>query len=219
MHTDPKMGKSAVGSRQTSCKQQHLRPQQATQVGIFLMGGGCLGAFMTSRTKLASPSIQVTSEDRQRILTALLRRNAIRRGVLLSLLDIKIEFQREIKRLETHRYMALLEPFLIVVLHELGGNPGIASQTIHRLLGTQVAQHRLFQTTGIDQANIGLCKETGCLWYIAMLRIKKVAARAFPADRDTTTFPNCGARRRLRPIHIHNTNQVLVSYCAGPSQP
>ena len=118
---------------------------------------------MTSETKRVSPSIRVTSEDRQRILTAIWRRNAIRRGVSLPLLDIKIEFHREFKRLETRRYMALLKPFLIVALRELGGNPGIASRIMHRLLGTQIAQRRLFQATGIDQPDYGLSKATGSL--------------------------------------------------------
>lgn len=145
---------------------------------------------MTNESKVVIQSTAVTNADRERILGALWRRNAVRRGASLPLLDLKQEYHREVVRLETRRYLAHLEPFLIVALRELGGSPGIAGRIVHRLLGTQIARHRLFEATGIEQPNRELSMATGSPWYLAMLRVEKMVPAAALSDHDAHAPPN-----------------------------
>ena len=132
---------------------------------------------MTNESKVVIQSIAVTNADRERILGALWRRNAVRKGASLPLLDLKQEYHREVVRLETRRYLAHLEPFLIVALRELGGSPGIAGRIVHRLLGTQIARRRLYDVTGIDQPVHGLSTATGSAWYLTILGIEEAVQR------------------------------------------
>ena len=88
---------------------------------------------MMSETKRATQSIKVTSEDRERILGAIWHRNAIRRHASLPLLDVRWEFGREVRRIETARYLSLLEPYLSEAMTQIGGHPGVAGRLVQRL--------------------------------------------------------------------------------------
>jgi len=145
---------------------------------------------VTNENNVAVQSVAVTSADRERILGGLWRRNALRRGAGMPLLDIKREFRREIANLETRRYLAHLEPFLTAALRELGGSPGIAGRIVHRMLATQIARRRLFEATGIDQPVHGLSTATGSPWYVALLRVEKTVLGAARPDSESQASPN-----------------------------
>jgi len=145
---------------------------------------------VTNANEVRLQPINVTNADRERILAALWRRNALRRGAGMPLLDIKREFRREIANLETRRYLAHLEPFLIVALRELGGSPGIAGRIVQRLLATQIARRRLFETTGIEQPKHGLSTATGSPWYVALLRVEKTVPGAARPESESQASPN-----------------------------
>lgn len=132
---------------------------------------------MTNEAKRATQSIKVTTEDRERILGAIWHRNAVRRNASLPLLDVRREFEREVRRIETARYLGLLQPYLHEALAEVGGNPGIAGRLVQRLRGTQIARRRLRDATGIDRPDHGLSLATGSAWYLTILEIEKAGER------------------------------------------
>lgn len=127
---------------------------------------------MTNEGKQAAQSIEVTREDRERILGAIWHRNAIRRHASLPLLDVRSEFEREVRRVATARYLALLQPYLHDALAETGGQPGIAGRLVQRLRATQIARRRLREATGIDHPDHGLSLATGSAWHRAMLGVE-----------------------------------------------
>ena len=118
-------------------------------------------------------SITVTPEDREEILSAIWYRNSVRRGASLPLLDVKVEFDREVTRLATRHYLKVLQPYLLLALTEIGGHPGIAGRLVQRLKGTQIARRRLREDTGIDHPDHGLSMSTGSEWFQTMLGIEK----------------------------------------------
>lgn len=132
---------------------------------------------MTNETKHAAHSIQVTRADRERILGAIWHRNAVRRNASLPLLDVRREFEREVRRIETARYLGLLQPYLHEALAEVGGYPGVAGRLVQRLRGSQIARQRLREATGIDYPDHGLSLATGSAWYPAILEIEKAEGR------------------------------------------
>lgn len=145
---------------------------------------------MANLNEVPAQPTKVSSADRERILTAIWRRNALRRGAGMPLLDIKREFLREIANLETRHYLAHLEPFLTAALHELGGSPGIAGRIVQRLLATQIARRRLFAATGIDQPSHGLSTATGSPWYVALLRAEKTVRGPARPESESQASPN-----------------------------
>lgn len=128
---------------------------------------------MTNAAKRATQSIKVTSEDRERILGTIWHRNATRRYASLPLLDVRSEFEREVRRIETARYLNLLQPYLQEAMLEVGGHPGLAGRLVQRLRGTQIARRRLSEATGIDHPDHGLSMATGSTWYFTFLEIEK----------------------------------------------
>lgn len=122
-------------------------------------------------------SITVTQEDREKTLSAIWHRNAVRRGASLPLLDVKVEFDREVARLATQRYLKVLQPYLLEALVEIGGHPGTAGRLVQRLRGTQIAQRRLREETGIDHPAHGLSMATGSDWSLTILEIEKAGRR------------------------------------------
>ena len=137
---------------------------------------------MTKEAKHATQHIKCTSEDREGILGALWHRNAVRRDASLPLLDVRSEFEREVRRMETARYLALLQPYLIIAMREIGGNPGIAGRLVQRLRGTQIARRRLHEETGLDHPDHGLSMATGSAWYRTILGIEKSMIRPILTD-------------------------------------
>ena len=132
---------------------------------------------MTNEANDATTSIQVTSEERQEILSAIWRRNVVRRDASLPLLDVRMVFHREVMWLATQRYTILLQPYLVLALSEIGGHPGIAGRLVQRLKGTQIARRRLREATGIDYPDHDLSLATGSAWYLALLKIEKAEGR------------------------------------------
>lgn len=132
---------------------------------------------MTNETKHAAHSIQVTRADRERILGAIWHRNDVRRSASLPLLDVRREFEREVRRIETARYIALLQPYLIVAMREIGGYPGVAGRLVQRLRGTQIARRRLREATGIDYPDQSRLLTTGSAWYLALLETENAEGR------------------------------------------
>lgn len=139
---------------------------------------------MANETKRATQSIKVTTEDQERILGALWHRNAVRRDASLPLLDVRSEFEREVRRMETARYLALLEPYLITAMCEIGGDPGIAGRLVQRLRSTQIARRRLREETGLDHPDHGLSMATGSAWYRTILGIEKSTISPILTDRN-----------------------------------
>lgn len=142
------------------------------------------GLAKTVQSVLGTQHIKCTNEDRERILGALWHRNAVRRDASLPLLDVRREFDREVRRMETARYLALLEPYLIVAMREIGGHPGIAGRLVQRLRGTAIARRRLLVETGVDQPDHGLSTATGSAWYRTMLGIEKSSVTPILTDRN-----------------------------------
>ena len=132
---------------------------------------------MTNEAKHAAQSAQVTREDRERILGAIWHRNAARRHASLPLLNVKSEFEREVRRMATARYLALLQPYLHDALTEIRGQPGIAGRLVQRLRATQIARRRLREETGIDHPDHGLSLATGSAWYLTILQVEKAGER------------------------------------------
>ncbi|MBL9049217.1 MAG: hypothetical protein JNK19_03800 [Tabrizicola sp.] len=132
---------------------------------------------MTNEAKHATQSTQATREDRERILGAIWHRNAVRRHASLPLLDVRSEFEREVRRMATARYLALLQPYLHQAMLEIGGHPGIAGRLVQRLRGTQIARRRLREETGLDHPDHGLSMATGSAWYLTILEIEKAGER------------------------------------------
>lgn len=132
---------------------------------------------MTNEEPPATSSTDVTQEARERILRALWHRNAVRRDASLPLLDVKREFEREVRRMATARYLALLQPYLHDALAETGGQPGIAGRLVQRLRATQIARRRLREETGKDHPDHGLSLATGSAWYLTILEIEKAGER------------------------------------------
>ena len=128
---------------------------------------------MSNQAKHAIQSAQVAREDRERILGAIWHRNAVRRHASLPLLNVKSEFEREVRRMATARYLALLQPYLHDALAETGGQPGIAGRLVQRLRATQIARRRLRDATGIDHPDHGLSLGTGSAWYRVMLGVEQ----------------------------------------------
>ncbi len=141
---------------------------------------------MTNETKHAAHSIQVTRADRERILGAIWHRNDVRRSASLPLLDVRREFEREVRRIETARYIALLQPYLIVAMREIGGYPGVAGRLVQRLRGTAIARQRLLAETGVDQPDHGLSTSIGSAWYRTMLGIEKSSVTPILTDRNAS---------------------------------
>ena len=139
---------------------------------------------MTNETKHAAHSIQVTRADRERILGAIWHRNAVRRSASLPLLDVRREFEREVRRIETARYIALLQPYLIVAMREIAGHPGIAGRLVQRLRATAIARRRLLAETGVEQPDHVLSTATGSAWYRTMLGIEKSTVTPILTDRN-----------------------------------
>lgn len=139
---------------------------------------------MTNEAKHATQSTQATREDRERILGAIWHRNAVRRSASLPLLDVRREFEREVRRIVTARYIALLQPYLIVAMREIAGHPGIAGRLVQRLRATAIARRRLLAETGVDQPDHGLSTATGSAWYRTMLGIEKSSATPILTDRN-----------------------------------
>lgn len=139
---------------------------------------------MTNEGKHAAQSIQVTREDRERILGAIWHRNAVRRHASLPLLDVRSEFEREVRRMATARYLALLQPYLHRAMLEIGGHPGIAGRLVQRLRGTQIARRRLREETGLDHPDHGLSMATGSAWYLTILEIEKAGERPVFSHHD-----------------------------------
>lgn len=137
---------------------------------------------MTDEAKHAAQSAQVNREDRERILGAIWHRNAVRRHASLPLLDVKSEFEREVRRVATARYMALLQPYLHEAMLEIGGHPGIAGRLVQRLRGTQIARRRLRKETGLDHPDHGLSMATGSAWYRAMLGVEQSSISPIMTD-------------------------------------
>lgn len=132
---------------------------------------------MTNAGNDATKSIQVTSEERQEILSAIWRRNAVRRDASLPLLDVRNVFNREVMWLATQRYTVLLQPYLVLALNEIGGHPGTAGRLVQRLKGTQIARRRLRDATGIDYPDHGQSLATGSAWFLPFLEIEKADGR------------------------------------------
>lgn len=132
---------------------------------------------MTNAAKRATQSIKVTSEDWENILAVIWHRNAVRRGASLPLLDVKLEFDREVAKLATRRYLKLLQPYLFEAMAEIGGHRGVAGRLVQRLRGTQIARRRLREATGIDYPDHGLSLATGSAWYLALLETKNAEGR------------------------------------------
>ena len=132
---------------------------------------------MNNEAKDATQSAQVTREDRERILGAIWHRNAVRRHASLPLLNVRSEFEREVRRVATARYLALLQPYLHEALAETRGQPGIAGRLVQRLRATQIARRRLLQATGIEHPDHGLSLATGSAWYLTILEIEKAGER------------------------------------------
>ena len=128
---------------------------------------------MTNAAKCATQSIKVTIEDRESILAEIWHRNAVRRSAWLPLLDARSEFEREVAKLATRRYLKLLHPYLNEAMAEVGGDPGTAGRLVQRLRATQIARRRLREATGIDYPDQGLSLATGSAWYLALLVIEK----------------------------------------------
>lgn len=139
---------------------------------------------MTNEGKHAALSIEVTREDRERILGAIWHRNAVRRHASLPLLDVRSEFEREVRRMATARYLALLQPYLHRAMAELGGHRGTAGRLVQRLRGTQIARRRLHEATGIDYPDHGLSMATGSAWYRTILGIEKSMISPILTDRN-----------------------------------
>lgn len=132
---------------------------------------------MTNEAKHAAQSTQVTREDRERILGAIWHRNTVRRHASLPLLNVRSEFEREVRRMATVRYLALLQPYLHDALAEIGGHPGIAGRLVQRLRATQIARRRLREATGIDHPDHGLPLAAGSAWYLTILQVEKARER------------------------------------------
>lgn len=111
-----------------------------------------------------TPSTTVTQEDREKILSAIWHRNSVRRDACLPLLDVGTEFHREVTRLLTKRYTALLQPYLLRAMSEMVGHPGIAGRLVQRLRATQIARRRLLNDTGIDLPVQSTSSATGSFW-------------------------------------------------------
>ena len=139
---------------------------------------------MTTETKHAAHSLQVTRADRERILQAIWHRNDVRRSASLPLLDVRREFERELRTIETARYLALLQPYLIVAMREIGGHPGVAGRLVQRLRGTAIARRRLLAETGVDQPDHGLSTATRSAWYRTILGIEKSSVTPILTDRN-----------------------------------
>ena len=137
---------------------------------------------MPNEPKRATQSIQVTAEDRESILGSIWLRNAVRRDGSLPLLDVRSEFEREVRRIETARYRALLQPYLIEAICEVGGYPGIAGRLIQRLRGTAIARRRLFAETGIDAPDHDFSITTGSALYRAMLGVERSSISPIMTD-------------------------------------
>lgn len=118
-------------------------------------------------------SIKVTSEERQEILAEIWQRNAVRREASMPRLDVRTEFHREVTRLVTQRYLALLQPYLLIALNEIRGQPGIAGRLVQRLKGTQIARRRLLDDTGIDLPDHGTAGATGSTWLDTIVGIER----------------------------------------------
>ena len=132
---------------------------------------------MTNGANDATNSIQVTSEERQEILSAIWRRNAVRREASLPLLDVRLVFHREVMWLATQRYTVLLQPFLVLALNEIGGHAATAGRLVQRLRATQIARRRLREATGIDYPDHSRLLATGSAWYLALLETKNAEGR------------------------------------------
>ena len=132
---------------------------------------------MTNEATRAIPSIKVMTEDRERILVAIWHRNAVRRNASLPLLDVRREFEWEVRRIETARYLGLLQPYLHEALAEVGGHPGVAGRLVQRLRATQIARRRLREATGIDYPDHSRLLATGSAWYLALLETKNADGR------------------------------------------
>lgn len=117
------------------------------------------------------------TEDRERILVAIWHRNAVRRNASLPLLDVRREFEWEVRRIETARYLGLLQPYLHEALAEVGGHPGVAGRLVQRLRATQIARRRLREATGIDYPDHSRLLATGSAWYLALLETKNADGR------------------------------------------
>lgn len=128
---------------------------------------------MTNEAKHATQITHVSREDRERILEVIWHRNAVRRHASLPLLNIRSEFEREVRRVAIARYLALLQPYLHDALAETGGQPGIAGRLVQRLRATQIARRRLREATGIDHPDHGLSLATGSAWYRVMLGVEQ----------------------------------------------
>ena len=122
-------------------------------------------------------SITVTQEDRETILSAIWHRNTVRRGASLPLLDVKVEFHRDVARLATRRYLKVLQPYLLEALVEIGGHRGTAGRLVQRLQATQIARRRLREATGIDFPDHGQSLATGSAWFLIILEIEKADGR------------------------------------------
>ena len=86
---------------------------------------------MTNEPKASAIPIAVTAEDRHRILSSLWRRNALRAGANLPLLNVPASYHREVVKLEDRRFMAHLEPYLIRAMQGLGQANGPAMRTVN----------------------------------------------------------------------------------------
>ena len=126
-------------------------------------------------------SIQVTGEDRQDILAEIWRRNAIRREASMPRLDVRTEFERAVTKLVTQRSFALLQPYLLIALNEIGGQPGIAGRLVQRLRATQIARRRLLDDTGIDLPELGT---PGSTWRETIVGIERSMIAPVFAGRD-----------------------------------
>lgn len=132
---------------------------------------------MTNEARHAIQSAQVTREDRERLLGAIWHRNAVRRHASLPLLNVRSEFEREVRRMATARYLALLQPYLHDALAEIPGQPGIAGRLVQRLRATQIARRRLREATGIDYPDHGLSLATGSAWHLTIMDTEKAGER------------------------------------------